>query len=857
MEVKRFERAPALLLAMASAAIGLSWLLSRHEVAQQSLRLCDNPRPQRASGQLNWPMLSLPPLELASAPEVSAGDSPVWSSFSITVVPYREGESMSFRSESLLATNRLASGVPYKPAAPTADQQDGRLILLVPAKPLRVAGEIGPIFTTKTLRNNWSVFGVDSLSVASHSGRLLADAMKPAAQAEPSSVPRRLPPIQEPPVHGPVVQGPVLLPEVDSQVTPAKKKIEIKAGTITSYLSRTAVNDSLPTPLALGQQLDRVAESRDAAPWAWAVAYRLRTLAATPIGDAAAVRSSLEALRETAMQGAELADESAAPEVATELRRARWAIERRVTTWVAAHEQGIQLAKRSEDLLAGARWAMSESELGASLGMTLSDSSRPVAAAPLNLVAKLEDYERSPSAAAARLIAIEAQRLAESQDKPALRLADSVERNYRNANLRVSIAGDLVQRMLPTPEPVVMEIRDRIAGAPVRGRSVTETKLGVKLLPDERAWRVGLEARGVVTSSTYSRGGPAVLRSKGKTTFTATKQLIISGDSILTKPALAKAKGGSQLVGLSTSYDRVPFIGSYARSSARSEYGRRYSRANNEMRTKVERRVSSALDAKVAPLLTKLEQQYKQGVLGRVETLGMSVDPLEMRTTEERMIGRVRIACKNQLAAHTPRMRAPSDSLMSLQMHESLLNNALEKLELSGQRLTAAQLRERLTEKLDLEPEADLNPNDAKTIIRFAKEDPVRVSFDDGYAKLTLSINEMIVRGSRHRNFRVHTRYAPEAYGLEAELVQQGTPQIEGRMRTASRIRLHGALGKVLGEDRRIPLVRLPENAPEHVREALKQLATNQLVIEDGWFGVAVGPQRNTQVAIQVGRYVR
>ena len=49
---------------------------------------------------------------------------------------------------------------------------------------------------------------------------------------------------------------------------------------------------------------------------------------------------------------------------------------------------------------------------------------------------------------------------------------------------------------------------------------------------------------------------------------------------------------------------------------------------------------------------------------------------------------------------------------------------------------------------------------------------------------------------------------------------------------------MHGVFNKVLTEDRKLPIVRL--NDPQDKR--LAGLMITQLVLEDGWIGLAIGP---------------
>jgi len=50
-------------------------------------------------------------------------------------------------------------------------------------------------------------------------------------------------------------------------------------------------------------------------------------------------------------------------------------------------------------------------------------------------------------------------------------------------------------------------------------------------------------------------------------------------------------------------------------------------------------------------------------------------EAVDMQTTEDRLIARYRLAGFEQAGAFTPRPQAPADSLLSIQVHESMLNN--------------------------------------------------------------------------------------------------------------------------------------------------------------------------------------
>jgi len=464
----------------------------------------------------------------------------------------------------------------------------------------------------------------------------------------------------------------------------------------------------------------------------------------------------------------------------------------------------------------------------------------------------LEQYETSRSPRLAQQIVRDTRVLSASSTALHRKLADQIEQKYRNANLRVAVTSHMLQRYLPSPPPRVDPVHDRIAGALVRGRATTHTSLSVRLLPDPFLWRFGLEARGAVQSRTFANPGPVVMRNRASTTFFGRKLITVEPTGLRSAPAVCSADSRMQLVGLSTDYDNVPLLGSVVRSRALDEQASRRGLARRQSEDRVSTRVRQSLDEQSGPMLSKLQQRYSASVLDRAAALGLRVEPVEMRTTESRLIARMRVAGDRQLAAHTPRNRAPSDSVASLQLHESLINNILSEIGVSGKPRTPAELQQLVQDRLQL-PEKPLEAIDKKIKVLFADEEPLRILLNGGRAELVLSIREMVVDRSRYHNFKVHAFYEPVAEGIEAMMARSGGIQIEGRMRAAKRVQLHGVFNQVFHEDRTLPLLKLPAGGEPR----LAGLMVTQLVIGDGWLGLAIGPAAGGQRVAEVGRYVR
>lgn len=622
-------------------------------------------------------------------------------------------------------------------------------------------------------------------------------------------------------------------------------------------------------PTTLLAQIERLAERPWSAPWAVAVDHDIRRLCSGSVRDATDLASTLDHLELLSRQARELAAECDQEPLRMELMQAHYGLARRLNRWQLTadlHNRPTSLWARHKtqeinmgSILARQRFASRgpivgfDSGVGANGALDVESGSsvaRLVNVAQLS--ADLEALESTGNARAAQSVVAGQRQLHVSTDERHRQLASEIEEHYRNANFRIAVSAELLNRWLPAQTPVTQPVRDRIVGTPVRGQSRTETELTVRLVPDPFLWRVGLEARGDVAATTTSGERSVAVRSQGSTSFEARKLLLVRADGVQAWPAVAKADAEQRLLGISSSYDQVPLVGSFVRSQANEEYHRRREQARREVETKVAARARAALDEQSEAWIEDIEQQFRDRALRQAEELELDVTPIELRTTDTRVIARLRLANENQLAAYTPRPQAPLDSLLSVQLHDTALNNALQGLKLGGRRLTGVELIEVLANKLGI-ASGDLPEAARRTTFEF-DEDAVHVRLTEGRLHVTIVVREMIHDRVSVRDFKVHAHFRPRIEGISATLVRDGSLEMEGRLRHADRARLHAVFGKALAEDRTFDLVRLPSDADTAQR--LAGLMITQLVIDDGWLGLSVGPATAERTAVRT-RYLR
>jgi len=197
------------------------------------------------------------------------------------------------------------------------------------------------------------------------------------------------------------------------------------------------------------------------------------------------------------------------------------------------------------------------------------------------------------------------------------------------------------------------------------------------------------------------------------------------------------------------------------------------------------------------------------------------------------------VATGQQLAASTPRPQAPADSLISMQLHESTLNNMLGQLGLDGQTMTVAELRKRIADRFNRPELLNTRGDNDDAVIHFADQDAARVECRDGQAVMILTIASL--RQSPHvwKDFQVRAFYRPSINGRQAELVRDGVVHLLGdRLDTGAQLALRGVFSKAFSSKQGLNVT--PEVFLKDPR--LAQFGATQFVIDDGWIGLAFGP---------------
>ena len=457
-------------------------------------------------------------------------------------------------------------------------------------------------------------------------------------------------------------------------------------------------------------------------------------------------------------------------------------------------------------------------------------------------LARLERFEQTPNAEDATYLTHFSRSLHLTSDANSHDLGQRIDTHWRNANFRVAVSGKLLNRFLPEPISERDPVHDTILGTSVHGISRTTTRLHIRLLPDPQRIRIGVEAYGDVASATRGQNGPVRTVNQGRTTYSAKKVLVMDIHGLHRHETEADSETATDVVGFRTEYDGVPLLGSMARARVQSEIRNRNGAANSIVNQRVTTSVRQRLNAEVDKHLRRLETELSKKALIPLQRLMVKATPVSFRTTNERAIARYRIAGDNQLAAYTPRPQAPSDSMLSVQVHQSALNNLMNKLNLEGNQFELEDLYNIIPEKLGrnaAEIPEDL-PENVK--VKFAARDAVRFYFDDGRIQVVVRLARLDSgRSHRWRNITFQAFYRLEKTDHQLHFIRDGSIQlIAQRLSITDQMALRGIFSKVLAKNRKHVIV--DEETSRDVK--FTDLKLHQCVMRDGWLGLAWGAAR-------------
>ncbi|NDC64438.1 MAG: hypothetical protein EBZ59_10760, partial [Planctomycetia bacterium] len=598
---------------------------------------------------------------------------------------------------------------------------------------------------------------------------------------------------------------------------------------------------SWPKPTTLLHQLEQLVQASKsrAIPgpggWAQRTLALLDTVLATrgPRDTSAGV--PLVSLADEVNAGMSLADATPDTALSAHARRTALAVSRRVSVWRAA-------AAVLTEAAAGSGWDADGTDGDTSARRLGGDG---LATGIARLLEGIERFENAPLPAEAAAVRCAVTAIEMTPHAGTRAVARSVADHYLAPNVRIAVHREFLEKLLPETTVDTDPVVDVVMGRKVRGTRTVERSTTVRFTPDPDEICFDLEVHGDVSSRTVTESGPVTIAARGASSFTVWKPVKVSTRGLAFGQANGVASNRSRLDNIQTSFDSVPVMRSLVRNIARNQHEESMPDVNREVIEKIVSRACREVDAQAEPKFNEIADRIRSRVWTPLERLGLEPTAVAMETTATVATVRIRLAADAQLAAHTPRPRAPSDSQLSLQVHESSINNACEQFGLAGRRMPLEELIRLICERLGLDPQV---PDDLPegVAVTFADVQPLRIECRDGLVHVRVALDALESGRRTWSDVLCRVAYRPTSTGPQVFLERDGPVQIGGRGHQGRmEIGLRTIFGKIFPKERPIPV--LPPAIAGNPR--LAGMRAVQTVSNDGWFALAIGSREAAATA--------
>ncbi|WP_145122402.1 hypothetical protein [Rosistilla oblonga] len=427
--------------------------------------------------------------------------------------------------------------------------------------------------------------------------------------------------------------------------------------------------------------------------------------------------------------------------------------------------------------------------------------------------------------------------LIETRQAPLL-VAD-IRGRFVNSNLRIGVGSNLISRIATRPFQEPTAINECLLGTFIRGRATLTGTVTTCLLPSEGVAKIQLILSGDLTSQNRGYRKPVTVDAVGYGHVTATKVLNLNDAGIHAEPAVASAQ-------LSSKIQRVNHPLKIVRRIAMKKALEQKGATNAEGSRRMERRVAENFDRQTdqtAPLGDGKSTPLRDlvDVLGR---LGVD-EPSRVWSSETRyLLTTLRQRTDDDLAAAVPPPSVAGSHDLSVQIHESLINNVMTRI-LAGRTMTGSQLRQLGKSLLpELQFAADQSDEAEEPIITFSRTRPI--IFEARQGKVWIGL-----RGTRFQQgdqslkmpLRVRAEYLPtfvQGHGFvlqrqgEVEIDFPGTQRLSiGQIATRKKMERvfdRSLPMQLLDKPIRVPVKQLPESG----------IRVQEISAQQGWLSLGM-----------------
>lgn len=319
---------------------------------------------------------------------------------------------------------------------------------------------------------------------------------------------------------------------------------------------------------------------------------------------------------------------------------------------------------------------------------------------------------------------------------------------FQRPNVAIVVSESLVRQVIDRPVDRTNPVRDCILGTRIVGQARTMGQATSDVLPSTDSARLRIEMNGTVNSRSSGYNGPVRMRMLGFANVAMSRIVQFDASGIHLEPAMVDSQLRTEVPSIS---HPIRLVRKIARRRLNQDKQRADRIAGDHMRDRLTGQFTSQTDsaANLRPdgPLSSTEQMLQR--------LSLPVPIQAWSSAEDRMIVDATLRRSDQLATAVPRPAITEPFGLAIQLHESVINNALSPV-LAGRTMSEAKLDELLS-SAGIEPQSDsAEPADEPPFeIDFARSQPIVFEARDQRIRIG-------VRGTRFAQGRRELKRAME-----------------------------------------------------------------------------------------------
>lgn len=367
------------------------------------------------------------------------------------------------------------------------------------------------------------------------------------------------------------------------------------------------------------------------------------------------------------------------------------------------------------------------------------------------LLTAIDAYEAAPSSGPAAQVRSAYEAVRKVAPDGGDRISAALRTNYFNFNLRLVAHEGFLNRLIGQRRQESGQVVDYVLGANVYGNQTTVTDAGIDVKPSANGAQFDVTVNGQISSSTVGVTDQAQIYTQGNHSFRAEKRVSFNGKQFWTQPARIGVNANNTTTGADTNIN-IPLFGGIARNIAINKA--------EEMRGESEAIAASRVQSNVLPKFNA-EVDKEFGATGKLNSevaerraalaeQQLGADAEAWSSTETELRAASRVMGGNELGGSDPNPILVWGKGATLLVHESLMNNASDRMNLNGQTLSDDELKARIEENLTKLLGRDIKfgdnnpaPQDAETknqSLVFDKTDAIRFQAGGGMLTVTLRV---------------------------------------------------------------------------------------------------------------------